>query len=79
MKSRIPKRQPDALGTEVILVQCCAMLDRCIPGCRTGFLVAGIVAAALRTGSSADYLFVAGLLFHLALWFEHWWRARRCH
>lgn len=77
MKSRAPKRQPAVLRAEFVLLQFCAMLDRSIPACRTGFLIAGIMAAALRTGSSADYLFAAGLLFQFSIWFESWWRTRR--
>jgi hypothetical protein len=73
MKLRIPKRQPGTLGAEAALVQLCDMLDRCIPGLRTVFLVVGVFAAALKMGTIADFLFVTGLLFQFAMWFEHWW------
>jgi hypothetical protein len=60
-------------------VYICEAFDRAIPGLRTVFLIAGLVAAAARTGLAADFLFVTGLLFQLAIWFEHWWIAQRTH
>jgi len=77
MNPRIPKRQPGMSGAEAALVQMCEALDRCIPGLRTLLLVAGLCAAALGTGRVADYLFVTGLVFQTALWFEHCWVGRQ--
>lgn len=77
MKLRIPKRQPGTPGAEAALVQLCEMLDRCIPGLRTVFLVVGVLAAALKMGTIADFLFVTGLLFQFVMWFEHWWVAQQ--
>jgi hypothetical protein len=73
MKMRIRKRDPKALTAEAALIRLCAVLDSTIPTLRTAFLVLGLVAAALQTGQLADYLFVTGLLFHFAIWFEAWW------
>jgi hypothetical protein len=73
MKMRIRKRHPETLTAEAALVRFCAVLDSTIPTLRTAFLVLGLVAAALQTGQFADYLFVTGLLFHFAIWFEGWW------
>jgi len=53
------------------------MLDRSIPGLRTMFLVAGVLAAAFQLGTMADFLFVTGLLFQFVMWFEHWWAAQQ--
>jgi hypothetical protein len=75
MKLRIHK--PDRPGAEAVLVEICAMLDRTIPVARTVFMVTGVIAAALRTGELADYLFLTGLLFHFAIWFENWWLSAR--
>ena len=77
MKLRIPKRQPGTPGAEAALVHLCEMLDRSIPGLRTMFLVAGVLAAAFQLGSMADFLFVTGLLFQLVIWFEHWWTTQQ--
>jgi len=49
------------------------MLDRCIPILRTVFLIAGVLAAALKVGRTADFLFATGLLFQFAMWFNDWW------
>lgn len=49
----------------------CAALDRSIPGLRSVFMVAGLVAAAAQAGTAADFLFVTGLLFQFAIWFEN--------
>jgi hypothetical protein len=40
-------------------------------------MTTGIIAAAARTGQIADFLFVTGLLFHLAISFERWWIIKR--
>ncbi|WP_296949193.1 hypothetical protein [uncultured Massilia sp.] len=77
MKIRLPKHQSGMPGAVALLAQCCGALDRSIPGLRTALLVAGIVAAALRTGRTADFLFVSGLLFHMAIWLEGWWMGQR--
>lgn len=77
MKPRLPKHQPATPGVEAFLVQWSGMLDRSIPALRTAFILAGLVAAAARSGASADFLFVTGLLFQLAIWFEHWLIAKR--
>lgn len=77
MKLRIPKRQPGLPGADTFLVQVCSAMDRSVSGLRTGFLVAGLVAAALRTGRTADFLFATGLLLQLSIWFESWWVAQR--
>ena len=77
MRIRLPKRQPGPPGAEAFLAQCCEALDRSIPGLRTALMIAGLVAAAARTGPIADFLFVAGLLFHLAISFERWWIVKR--
>jgi hypothetical protein len=77
MKLRIPKRQPGTQGAEAFLVQFCEAVDRSIPGLRTAFLIAGLIAAAMRMGTSADFLFVTGLLFQFAIWFESWWTMLR--
>lgn len=54
-------------------------LDRSVSGLRTTFLIAGLIAAAARTGQSADFLFAAGLLFQFAIMFENWWVTQRTH
>lgn len=77
MRLRLLKRQSGTPGTEAFLAQCCEALDRSIPGLRTVLMVAGLIAAATRGGRTADFLFVTGLLFHLAISFEHWWIAKR--
>jgi hypothetical protein len=77
MKLRLPKRQPATPGAEAFLVQVSEAMDRSIPGLRTLFIIAGLIAAALRAGPGADFLFAIGLLLQLAIWFEHWWMAKR--
>jgi len=77
MKLRLPKRQTETPAAEAFLVQFSETLDRSIPGLRTVFIIAGLIAAAARVGATADFLFVTGLLFQLAIWFEHWWIAKR--
>ena len=77
MRIRLPKRQPGTPGAEAFLAHCCEALDRSIPGLRTALMIAGLVAAAARTGPIADFLFVTGLLFHLAISFERWWKIKR--
>lgn len=79
MKLRLPKRQPGTPGTEAFLVQFCDALDRSIPGLRTLFIVAALVAAAAHAGKVADFLLVIGLLFHFSIWFESWWITKRTH
>jgi hypothetical protein len=79
MKLRIPKRQPGAPGAEAFLVHFCEAFDRSIPALRTGFLIAGLLAAAMQTGKLADFVFVTGLLLQFAIWFENWWTALRSH
>jgi hypothetical protein len=76
MKLRIPKRQPGTPGFEAALVHFCKMLDHCIPGLRTLFLVAGVLAAALKLGTTADFLFATGLLLQVTMWFGDWWMAQ---
>jgi hypothetical protein len=77
MKMRIRKRHPETLTAEAVLVRFCTVLDHTIPTLRTAFLVLGLVAAAAQTGQLADYLFVTGLLFHFAIWFDGWWNTGR--
>lgn len=77
MRLRLPKRRPGTPGTEDFLAQCCGAFDRSVPTLRTGLIIAGLVAAAARTGQIADFLFVTGLLFHLAISFERWWIIKR--
>ncbi len=77
MKLRIPKRQPGTPGAEAALVHLCELLDRCIPILRTVFLASGILAAALKGGRIADFLFATGLLFQVAMWFDYWWASKR--
>jgi hypothetical protein len=62
---------------EALLVHFCASLDRSLPTLRTFFIVAGVIAAAARTGICSDILFVTGLLLQFAIWFEHWWMQKR--
>lgn len=77
MKLRQPKRQPGLPGAEAFLVQVCDALDRSIPGLRTAFILAGLVAAAAHAGKAADFLFVTGLLLQFAIWFESWLTKKR--
>lgn len=53
------------------------MLDRCIPILRTVFLIIGVLAAALRGGWIADFLFATGLLLQFVMWFDYWWVTKR--
>lgn len=78
MKSRIPKRHFGPSDFATFLVRCCVTLDGILPALRTGLLVTGIGAAALRAGLVADFLFVTGLLLQFSIWFENWWLKRRC-
>ncbi|QOY93609.1 hypothetical protein IM543_18975 [Massilia sp. UMI-21] len=48
-----------------------------MPFLRTAFLIAGVLAAGLRLGRTADFLFVTGLVLQLSIWFESWWLKRR--
>ena len=73
MKFRIPKRHPGTTDFTAFLIHCCDALDRSLPALRTLFLIAGVIAAALRTGLLADFLFVTGLLLQFSIWFENWW------
>jgi hypothetical protein len=75
MKLRLPKRESGQ--AEPVRVDFCVAIDRSIPVLRTALMVAGLILAAVRGGRLADYLFVTGLLFHLSIWFEHWWTAKR--
>lgn len=72
MKRKPSKRQSGMPVAGALLGQLCEGLDHSVPGLRTTFLIAGVVAAAARTGQSADFLFAAGLLFHFAIVFENW-------
>jgi len=76
MKLRLPKRH-SAVNVETMLVHVCESLDRSIPILRTFFMLAGLIAAAARTGLLSDFLFVTGLLFQCAIWFQHWWIQQR--
>jgi hypothetical protein len=40
-------------------------------------MLAGLLGAATHVGKTADFLFVTGLLFHLAISFERWWIVKR--
>jgi hypothetical protein len=75
MKLRAHK--PGRSHAEDILVEFLDLLDRTIPTARTAFLIAGVLAAALRTGVSADFIFATGLALQFAIWFENWWLATR--
>lgn len=78
MKIRIPKRQAHAPAPEhPALARFCERADRYLPHLRTSLLIAGLLAAALRAGTVADYLFGAGLLLHWAIWFQSWWSGAR--
>jgi hypothetical protein len=74
MKIRMPKR-PLQNPTPAIdaVSHFCERIDRAVPQLRTLFLIAGVLAAALKAGAVADYLFGAGLLLHWAIWFQRWW------
>lgn len=74
MKLRMPKRPlQDAAPAVVAVSHYCERADRAMPLLRTILLVAGVLAAALKVGTAADYLFGAGLLCHWAIWFQRWW------
>jgi hypothetical protein len=72
MNSSIPKRKVGPSPKESYLVRFFEALDRSIPALRTAFLGAGILAAAAQSGTCADALFVTGLLFQFAIWFQDW-------
>jgi len=77
MKLRLPKRHSVANGADAFLVHLCHSLDSSIPHLRTFFILTGLAAAAARTGTISDFLFVTGLLFQLAIWFQQWWIRQR--
>ena len=77
MKRRPAQRQPGAAQPGACLARACEALDRGIPALRTVLIIAGLVALAAHAGKSADFLFVAGLMLHLAIWFEQWWMTPR--
>ena len=56
-----------------VLTRSVVRLDASIPALRTLFVITGIVGAAMHMGRAADYVFAAGLLLQLAIWFESWW------
>lgn len=58
----------------------CYLLDHFSAPLATATLFVGIIAVALQLGLVADYIFAAGLLLHLLVWFDAWRRpARRRH
>lgn len=65
-------RKASRPGISTIILQLCALTDRCIPAMRAVLLIAGIAAAALKMGLAADFLFATGVVLHLAIWFERW-------
>ena len=71
MTNKRPKRETSKPGMAALPAGLCEALDRSIPGLRTVLMIAGLVAAATQVGKAADYLFVTGLLFQLAIWFEN--------
>ncbi|KLU35923.1 hypothetical protein AB595_15480 [Massilia sp. WF1] len=71
MTSKRPKRETSKLGTKALAARLCEALDHSIPGLRTVLMIGGLVAAAAQVGKAADFLFVTGLLFQLAIWFEN--------
>jgi hypothetical protein len=74
MKIRMPKRPLQNPAPAIDAVShFCERIDRAVPHLRTVFLIAGVLAAALKAGAVADYLFGAGLLLHWAIWFQRWW------
>ena len=74
MKSRMPKRPLQNPSSAIVAVShYCERIDHAVPHLRTLFLIAGVLAAALKAGTVADYLFGAGLLLHWAIWFQRWW------
>lgn len=74
MKLRLPKRplQNPTPGIAAV-VHFCERVDRALPLLRTFLIIAGLLAAALKAGTFADYLFCGGLLLHWTLWFQRWW------
>jgi hypothetical protein len=36
-----------------------------------------VLAAALKGGRIADFLFAMGLLFQFVIWFDYWWVTKR--
>lgn len=78
MKLRLPKR-PLHNPTPAIaaVAHCCDRIDRALPLLRTLLLVAGVLAAAFKAGTIADYLFCGGLLLHWTIWFQRWWSKDR--
>lgn len=75
MKLRIHK--PDRPAPHPALLILCETLDRAIPTARTVLLAAGVVAAAMRTGRLADFIFALGLLFQFAISFGVWWHSKK--
>lgn len=76
MKLRMPKRPlQDPTSVIAAVSHYCDRIDAALPHLRTLFLIAGLLAAALKVGVVADYLFGAGLLLHWAIWFQSWWAA----
>jgi len=74
MKLRLPKRALHNPPSPITaLERGIERIDRFLPLLRTLLLAAGVIAAALKTGALADYLFGAGLLLHWAIWFQRWW------
>jgi hypothetical protein len=53
-----------------------AALDLIIPRVALGLLLLGVVLSAMQHWNLADYIFVAGLLYHLAVEFDKWWSRR---
>lgn len=75
MKLRMPKRPlQNPTPAIAVVAHCCERIDRTLPRLRTLLLIAGLLAAALKAGMVADYLFGSGLLLHWAIWFQRWWR-----
>jgi hypothetical protein len=77
MKFKEPKRESRTPDSETFAAQLCEALDLSVPGMRTALIIGGLIAAAARIGKTADFLFATGLLFHLAISFEHWWMKKR--
>lgn len=50
-------------------------LNRALAQLGTICLVVGFIISAIGSEGAADYTFAAGLLFHLAAWFDNWWNA----
>jgi hypothetical protein len=79
MKPRISNRRRTAPTVSTVLARLCDIVDHNLPGLRTACIAAGVVGAGWHFGRSADLLFATGLLFHIAIWFEHWWLEQRPH